>query len=70
MTPPDDLGIRLLMARTGISREEATVMWYAPQLLEACRRVVADLEAEDGISVGAEEDMRAAIEKATRPEEG
>lgn len=75
---PDDLGIRLLMARNGISREAATVMWYAKDLLEACNRAIYHMTLRGWAATEGHElyevygDMLTAIRKAegTRPEEG
>lgn len=36
-TKADELGIRLLMLNTGISREDALVMWAGPELLQVLK---------------------------------
>lgn len=45
-------------------RANAHLISAVPDLFEACKRVLAEIEGGDEISIGAEEDLIAAIEKA------
>jgi hypothetical protein len=44
--------------------KNAQLLAAGPELLLACKRALREIQAEEGTSVGLEEDLKAAIEKA------